>query len=537
MADLATQLAELGYAFVINPKFATPELRLELGLREFQTYAKLANTAQVADPTKPFYGDRLKMVPLPDAHKLLTESVTGAATPRTLELVQIWIDQKYRCPVVIECWGSEQTTVGKTPWWTRIGTQKGKPADRPFGENIWLWDDPQKFDAARKGRRMYVRDFSGRFDSTPVYTRFVDPKWPRLLLGRQNHDLTATPVQDGPLNDKSSKQVAVEVTPLTLTGGEYDALSAEAKITYRVIRAVSEAECQGFFDTINCWDKALVSIGLCHWTIAHFDKDRNGNEVFQRGELEALLAYAKHRDPAILRTITGDTGVEPTNGWHDVDRTILNTDLRKYESQFSQINRVEENGKFVEKLQPVPANRDRLNFFRSWHWFYRFEMACRTSSDLHRRMWDMARFRLQDIRRAPVGIDGIKNGAGEPARFGDVFTCEQSLVWLMEWHVLAPSDVFRAGKASDGLKSIINQSGVVLTRPTNTWTNDDEQKLLKSIKAKSPAPIKERFKLAFNCSQLRECKHPDAALGNPIQLSNARNSFKLDVFDLETSPF
>ncbi|HEY6806623.1 MAG TPA: hypothetical protein VI306_23800, partial [Pyrinomonadaceae bacterium] len=65
MVDLVATLSELGYTFVSNPKFATESLRLELALREFQTYAKLQFVAQVDNANAPYYGAKLKSVEVP----------------------------------------------------------------------------------------------------------------------------------------------------------------------------------------------------------------------------------------------------------------------------------------------------------------------------------------------------------------------------------------------------------------------------------------------------------------------------------------
>ena len=39
------------------------------------------------------------------------------------------------------------------------------------------------------------------------------------------------------------------------------------KSTYRVIRAVLEVECLGFFDSLNAYDTGLLSLGPCHWIL------------------------------------------------------------------------------------------------------------------------------------------------------------------------------------------------------------------------------------------------------------------------------
>ncbi len=544
MADLDDKLHILGYTFVKDTKFATPQLRLELAIREFQSYAKLPFVAQVDDLTKPYYGAQLKSVPLPPEHQLLTESVTGAATARTIELMDIWIAQKYRCPVVIECWGSKEKKLPDgTRWWGRWLFANGKPVAAPYGENIWLWDDPKKYDAPARGRRMFVRDFTRRFDNHDAYKRLVDPDvgWSRLLLGRQafktvtkkkDGKIVETVVEDGPVADLAGRLVAIRVTPELLAGKPYDQLSFNAKITYRVIRAVSEAECYGYYDTINCWDKALMSIGLCHWTIAFPDKDKDGNPVLHLGELEALLAYGKKMKPNVLpKAITAETGLEPLHQWYDTDPQILNRDTRKYESQFSQM--VLDNN--VEKRVPMPFDRNRYNFLRSWHWFYRFQMATRTSAELQSLMWDMARFRLRDIRSAPAGL-GIKNGAGAPAMLGDVFTSEQSMIWLMEWHVLEPNVVFKDGKPNEKLEAVIKKSKIDLTKKTSDWTDADELALLKSIKNNTSTSIGERFDRALACRDLSSHPHPDPKSRDKAP-SSRRDSFMLDESGLGSSPF
>ncbi len=544
MADLDDKLHTLGYWFVTDTKFATPALRLELAIREFQSYAKLSFVAQVDDPTKPYYGARLKSVPLPLQHQLTTESVTGAATARTIELIDIWIAQKYRCPVVIECWGSKETKLEDgTRWWGRWPLPDGTPLKAPYGENIRLWDDPKKYDAPARGRRMFVRDFTQRFDNHDAYKRLVDPDvaWSRLLLGRQalksgtgkkGDKVVKTSAEDGPVADLAGRLVAIRVTPELLAGKPYDQLSYEAKITYRVIRAVSEAECYGYYDTINCWDKALMSIGLCHWTIAFPDKDKDDNDVLHLGELEALLAYGKKMKPNVLpKAITAETGLEPLNQWYDTNPKILNKDTRKYESQFSQM--VLENN--VEKRLPMPFDRNRYNFLRSWHWFYRFQMATRTSAELQRVMWDMARFRLRDIRSAPAGL-GIKNGAGAKATLGDVFTSEQSMIWLMEWHVLQPNVVFKNGVPNQRLEDVIKNSKVDLKKMTSDWTPADELALVKSLKKHTSSSIGERFDRALACKEISKYPHPDPKYKDKAP-SSRRNSFTLDETGLGSSPF
>lgn len=519
MADLLQDLYTLGFWFAKDATIANEQLRTELALREFQTYARLKTVAVQVDLSPPkgkTYADCLQSVDLP-ASDQFTEVVTGSQTPATMTAIDTWRKKNYRCPVVVECWRAARP--GKPGTLCTRRDPDGKAV--PVGQNIWLRDDPNQYYASRKGRRMFVRDFSKRYDGDPVYQSLQDGRG-RLLLGSME-----TTKGDGPISAVSSREVAIQITPDLLTGNSWDKLDDGGKITYRVVRAVSEAECTGYFDSLNCWDQALVSLGPCHWTIAHLTDDG-----FAKGEFEAFLAYTYTRTADLPKTITGETGVAPLNAWGSTG--ILNTDQRKYESQFSQQYL---NGAAAD-TQSVPADPDRLNFFRSWHWFYRFQTSCRTSSALQTAMWDMARFRLRDIRSAPAGHN-IKNGGGGDATLGDVFTSEQSMIFLMEWHVYKPGEVFSAGKPAGALVKAMQSLGPRLGVTTDKWGDDDENKLIAALKKQGGSKVRERFDRAFSCRQLASSRgtgltHPVTGEKKP---SAKRNSFVLDKSIPGTSPF
>ena len=67
------------------------------------------------------------------------------------------------------------------------------------------------------------------------------------------------------------------------------AVTAARVLTYKVIAAVAKAENQSVFDVLNGYDKGVMSLGICHWT------------VFLPGstaELPAFLAYLRFTDGA-----------------------------------------------------------------------------------------------------------------------------------------------------------------------------------------------------------------------------------------------
>src|SRR4051812_3091303 len=52
-----------------------------------------------------------------------------------------------------------------------------------------------------------------------------------------------------------------EILPDALVGVSLNALLPAQRSTYKVVRAVSEVECIGFFDCLNAYDNAFVSGG------------------------------------------------------------------------------------------------------------------------------------------------------------------------------------------------------------------------------------------------------------------------------------
>jgi hypothetical protein len=98
---------------------------------------------------------------------------------------------------------------------------------------------------------------------------------------------------------------------------------------------------------------------------------------------------------------------------------------------------------------PLTARHTHEEWFRSAPWFYRFQMLGRTIPQYRRRMWDMARIRLRDIRSATwgAGVPAIPIGGGatRPATVGDVFESEKALAMVTRWQIWTPAEVITAG--------------------------------------------------------------------------------------------
>jgi hypothetical protein len=252
-------------------------------------------------------------------------------------------------------------------------------------------------------------------------------------------------------------------------------LSDSQRSTFKVVRAVSEAECIGFFDCVNAYDNAFVSVGPCHWTLGIVSEDGNASE----GELCGYLAYLRHADAAAFDQAFGFFGVRVDEDWVDGNGVangarLFNRGARKYAGWLA-LQR--EDGAFDR----LPEREDDGNYFKTWHWFYRFVMAGRTVPGYQRRMWDMARIRLRDLLHLPW------SDTANTVRVGDVFSSEKAAAMILRWHIRFPAHVAASGRAGSRLVGVLE-----LARSQNpslnwsenpaSWTDAHEQALIVSLR-------------------------------------------------------
>ena len=240
-----------------------------------------------------------------------------------------------------------------------------------------------------------------------------------------------------------------ELTPEHLIGQSYLRLTDAQSTTYRVVRAVSEVECLGFFDSVNAYDGAFLSAGPCHWTIGVIRSGGVGE-----GELCGYLSYLRHADQDACAQLLESGGVTIDENWQATfadppDGRRLLQSTRKYTGWFSL---QEEDGTFRrraparEPFQPLQTYEAEGNLFKTWHWFYRFVAAGRTNDSYRRRMWHMARIRIRDILNTSWPSNTVPRiplpaGGDRPAVIGDVYSSETAIGFLLQWHIYRPGDV------------------------------------------------------------------------------------------------
>ena len=492
VAALQRDLAELGFSCVGAPDGIAGRMTA-LAVREFQIYARLNTVARelAGDPgaLPPRYVDRLRQT---RNGKPYRGPITGIADEPTLAAMAYWKRRRLRCPVVVEAWSM----------------QGGHPTgERPVAENLWLKDD-----LTNTAPRVFVRDFSCYYDLGP---------------GRQRDDLIVVGEyskagQGGPQSRPPYHTWdTCEVTPEALSGASVAATvrDPEKASTFKVVRAVSEAECRGFLDSINAWDNVYVSLGPYHWALG-------ASTWNEGGELGGFLSYAAHAYPDAFHDAWGVFGLRADRSWGTDGRTLFSTNSRRYMCRIAL-------SQTSDTHATVPLDADDMNLLRTWHWMYRHTMAARTITDIRRAMWDMARVRIRDLLATPWGQDLYVSGPGNervPATIGDVFTSECAVAMIVRWHIRYPAHIVSQGVAGRELRdALLRAHGARSGKNVSEWYTEADlvDALLASPNA--PATLDDVRKWPSWGSNPRQYQLDKDAF---LPLSVERGSFHLDASKL-----
>jgi hypothetical protein len=447
VTQLQRDLQELGFR-IVGPDSGAFDRATEWAVRELQIYAKMRNLAQEAAPGVGIarYVDRLTQVVNTQRYP---GPVSGVVNADTRAAIAHWLTNRWRCPVVVEAWNMAH----------------GARATL-HDENLWLHND-----VPSSRPRMFARDFSGYYALPPGRS-------PADLIVLGDHVTYSR--WDGPRSVPPQHTWAeAELLPEHLVGSPLAGLSAAQRSTFKVVRAASEVECIGFFDSINAYDNAFVSLGPCHWTLGIVDG------AVQEGELCGYLSYLHHADPEAFVRAIEFFGVRIDESWIDAagvptGRALFKAGSRKY-SGWVALQR--EGGGFAR----MPLTEADGNYFKTWHWFYRFVMAGRTIQGFRRRMWHMARVRIRDIRATPwgPGVAAVPDGHGgtRPATIGDVYTSERALGMILRWHIRFPAHIVNGGQAGNTLRHAFTRAAIpVGAGDPSTWTDAHEMQLLQGLR-------------------------------------------------------
>ncbi len=548
--DLQWDLSELGFRGVGNPDGDFGR-RTEWAVREFQIYAGMRFLAtETATPNEePRYIDRLEQV-----LNLYPYSgpISGVANLATRILIALWKRRGWRCPVVIEAWDTDWNPPASPP--AGVATTPGAPIGDY--ENIWRHNDATIADGQHADTRlMFALDLSGYYDmpADAVYHDgtlidvgcYVDGPNPHGgPTTRPNLNIEVPPESGVWKKVYSSVWPAGEMTSERLLGVPLAELSAAQRATFKVVRAVSEVECLGYFDSINCYDRAIVSLGPAHWTLGLYERD---TDAVEDGELCGFLAYLAAFDGAAFHQAVERFGIRIEESWiNGADRSggaLFDQVQRKYKSMVTVQT---DDGRYTTTSTKLAD----FDYYRSWHWAYRWIMAGRTVTGFQRAMWDMARIRLRDVRDTPFP-DGIGPQIdGRSATIGEIFTSEKAAGMLHRWHIYQPESLIEpaAAGAGTGIAGQHLQEAVAAATTANAFTDPDpdnwnEDEVITALQAEVDDIGGELKRTVRNVT--RWPRYPGRAtrgyaLNYPdvVELSAVRNSFKnnFDADDLPDPP-
>lgn len=433
-----------------------------------------------------------------------TGAISGVVNAQTAERIQHWLTQRWRCPVVVRAMrlhNHQPTTVAQ--------------------DNLWLHDD-----VTSNTYRVYVRDF------TRYYT-LPDGQDEDSLKALGSY--TAWGNYGGPMSmPPRHTWSTAELLPSNLVGVEtYEEMTAAQQSTFKVLRAVGEQECLGFFDALNAYDNAVISLGPCHWTLAILS-----GTTASEGELCGFLSFLRATDPQAFRQSIEFFGLRIDEDWNagaGDGATLRDNALKKYTGWPAQQR---DNGTWAR----MEATGAAANYYKTYHWYYRFQMAGRTIEGFQRAMWDMVRIRISDIRNTPWGIGVANVGTGtnaRPATIGDVVTSERGMAILLRWHVFRPSHVAAANHVGPRLRQayeIARQSHSELnwTQAPDQWGDTHEAALVDAIRAQA-ALVNSTVNDTANWptwfgTGAQNPRGYRLALPAGTQLSTARNSFQLEPY-------
>lgn len=438
--------------------------RTKWAVREFQIYSKMAHVATEPLGATGEYAQRLNQI----ANALpYVGPVNGYLNAMTRARIDFWKRpaNRYRCPVVVTA-------------------RDGAGFQNAFagGENLWAHND-----LTNTGPRMFVRDLSDYYTLPAIDNRDIQVGGNRyIVLGEYK-----SRAQGGPIvvaSRQSWATMAVDSVPI-LSAAEVTLAAATTApqnaqwSTYLTILPTIQEEATLRFDVVNAWDSnATISIPFYHYNL-------------HAGELGGLLSFIKHEEQVTFDKAIGFFDVKPERVWPNTN------DFQAKRTSDMQFVR-----KPGYRFEDVPGSQDEENYFKTWHWFYRFVMACRIFDEWKEAAYKFARFRIQDIRDAGMtgqpGAPNAGSGATIPqdaannnVNIGDVFTSERAIGMLLRWHVKFPSHVVEGAanqQAGNRLWSALERAqdpaqngniNVNWNTPVANWTNDHERALIAGIQA------------------------------------------------------
>jgi hypothetical protein len=379
--------------------------------------------------------------------------INGRLNWETRRMMQLWLNRSdFPVPDTTDLPPELEADAGQQQVANALTVFRADPANHTsnVADDLWWWND------LRDSRpRVYARDLLQRFTIPAAEVLRGDPQVTALGGWLDNPIVSPAQPPGGPALARPAQGSWASV-PFDIGGllnanvfpAPVDVDRPMAESTFATVFAMAFPELGGRLDIYNAWDRARMSIGLCHWTQALV------LDPVVTGELAAFLAWYKDRSPDSFAGQLGSWGID-VDGFATMARGLRGVRTGPIKVWGLTANVPESPG-------PIPrAESDLIEWFRSWRSVFRLLGMLRllrpwgiapevSDSALLLAMWGLARWRIQQAlggpwsSEPPVNAD-ILGAAGGPATFGEILTSEAAVAALMRWHINLPARVFPNG--------------------------------------------------------------------------------------------
>jgi hypothetical protein len=441
--QLQEDLLELGFGYKSKPD-GVFDFDTECAVREFQIYAKMPNVA-IGQTGKGMLLNPVDRYAAIRNNYPYQGEVNGVVNQETRNRIEFWKKNNWRCPVVIQAWEFD----------TKL--QQKKRVFKSF-YNIWKFKEVKKSSV-----RMFVRDFSGYYKAPPCVVppgKNIDDY---MMLGKYSPYEVNNKIYGGPESNRRSKTIwpETEITPDDWFGKSFSLLSPAEQSTFKVIRSVAEVECEGHMDSINGYDRAFISLGPYHLVLDIYSEPQTEPKkkpgATYGGELPAYISFLKEVAAATHEKAFGFFGMTINNEWHGNGQAFfMSGGQRKYGMGRVGFKR----GSNPIFIKGYDEGINIGNYFRSWHWFYRFVMAARVLPEFRRKMWDFSRLRIRNLLSLEVKDLGFKNGQGKPVNpaLSEILTSELAVALALRMHVKLPAKMAEVNSDKNTLRRILTKA-------------------------------------------------------------------------------
>lgn len=424
--ELQDMLWTLGFGLSRSDPAGSFEISTAFAVREFQFYAKAPMAAKdTGDAT----GSLAYTVVKKTTAQLYDAAgpISGVVNERTRALIDIWIAQGWRCPVVV-CGFAKRPPIKDGFFVDRAEALRLRKV-----ANAWT-----RFDHDKAAKIYFAVDYSGAYLDAQGKLPDMSAGLPLVeCVGRANAAVKgATGYIGGPkLDAKEFSDPNAEISWERLSGKKAKPSEAEAA-TFRAIMATARREASGRFDALNGWDAQVFSSGPFQLALTSKTSDGSPDEgefpaflaMLQSGTVEQIAAFKRRFEAYAQGTQKKWSELKP------------NPSLRTYTTRLTFAGPMDKSSTDETQRSVWAGDTKAREVVRNWHMAHRLLMAARREPAIQAAYWRFCRLRIQNILSTPWGpMEGWDKWSSKATTIGSVFRSEMSVALLLRVHVKLPN--------------------------------------------------------------------------------------------------